>query len=148
MSNPDSKRPLRVFLCHSSGDKTPVRNLYHRLRKDGIEPWLDEEKLLPGQDWQNEIIKAVRTSDIVVVCLSRASTTKAGFVQKEIKYALDIADEQPEHTVFIIPLRLEECAVPSRLTRWQWVDLFEDRGYGRLLQVLQLRANEISSRIE
>ena len=74
----------RYFLCHSSGDKTAVRNLYHRLQKDGIEPWLDEEKLLPGQDWQNEIIKAVRASDIVVVCLSRASTTKTGFVQKEI----------------------------------------------------------------
>jgi len=141
--NSESSRRLRVFLCHSSGDKQSVRNLYHRLRKEGVEPWLDEENLLPGQDWQHEIMKAVRASDMVVVCLSSASITKAGYVQKEIKYALDVAEEQPEDTIFIIPLRLEECVVPSRLSRWHWVDLFEDRGYGRLLQTLQRRANDL-----
>ena len=37
-------RKLKVFLCHSSGDKATVRDLYKRLRTDGIEPWLDEEE--------------------------------------------------------------------------------------------------------
>lgn len=134
-------RSLRVFLCHSSGDKPAVRDLYHRLQNDGIKPWLDEEDLLPGQDWQQEIPKAVRASDIVIVCLSRAAITKAGYVQKEIKYALDVADEQPESTIFIIPLRLEECDVPERLSRWQWVNLFEKTGYARLIRSLRLQAD-------
>lgn len=43
---------LRVFLCHTAADKPAVRDLYHRLRADGFEPWLDEEDLLPGQKWQ------------------------------------------------------------------------------------------------
>ena len=34
--------PLRVFLCHSSEDKRKVRNLCGNLRRDGIDPWLDE----------------------------------------------------------------------------------------------------------
>jgi hypothetical protein len=42
---------MRIFLCHSSGDKIAVRKLYHRLRADGFNPWLDEEDLIPGQDW-------------------------------------------------------------------------------------------------
>jgi len=41
--------PLHIFLCHSSGDKPEVRNLYQRLSNDGFDPWLDEEDLLPGQ---------------------------------------------------------------------------------------------------
>lgn len=45
-------RPLRVFLCHASGDKITVRALCARLRAAGTDPWLDEEQLLPGQDWQ------------------------------------------------------------------------------------------------
>ena len=49
-----TSRSLRVFLCHSSGDKPAVHDLYHRLLRNGIDPWLDEEKLLPGQDWQRE----------------------------------------------------------------------------------------------
>ena len=90
-----STRPLRVFLFHSSDDKTAVRNLYQRLRAEGFDPWLDEENLLPGQDWRLEIPKAVRNTDVVIVCLSRGFVKKAGYGQKEIKLALDVADEQP-----------------------------------------------------
>ena len=131
-----------MFLCHSSGDKPTVRNLYHQLKKDGFISWFDEESLLPGQDWQLEIPKAVRNSDIVIVCLSKSSITKAGYIQKEIKQALDVADEQPEGTIFIIPLRLEECDVPERLQKWHWVNFFEESGYQRLVRSLNKRIEE------
>jgi hypothetical protein len=36
---PDAAPQLRVFLCHSSGDKASVRDLYRKLRNDGVEPW-------------------------------------------------------------------------------------------------------------
>jgi hypothetical protein len=123
-----------------------VKELYDRLVNDGVDAWLDREKLLPGQDWQVEISKAVKTSDIVVVCLSSHSITKEGFVQKEIKYALDIADEKPDGTIFIIPARLENCDVPSRISKFQWVDLFSDDGYDWLLKSLQMRSNSIETK--
>jgi hypothetical protein len=131
-----SDRPLKVFLCHGKEDKSSVRHLYHRLQAVGIEPWLDEEQILPGQDWKLEITRAVRQSDIVLVCLSRTSVGKTGFVQKEIKDALDAADERPEGMIFLIPTRLEECEVPDRLRDRQWVDLFNPRGFDLLLKSL------------
>jgi hypothetical protein len=134
---------LRIFLCHASNDKPAVRELYRRLREDGFAPWLDEENLFPGQDWQQEIPKAVRQSDIVIVCLSRNSITKAGYVQKEIKFALDVADEQPDGMIFLIPLKLEECDVPERLSRWHWVDQFDANGYTRLMRSLHHRAESL-----
>ena len=43
-------RKLKVFLCHSSDDKAPVREIYARLKSESwIAPWLDEEELYPGQ---------------------------------------------------------------------------------------------------
>ena len=66
-------RKLHVFpstgsgqrLCHPSQDKPIVREPCQRLNaapqggdKGWIDPWLDEEKLLPGQDWDMEIEKA------------------------------------------------------------------------------------------
>ena len=126
----------RIFLCHSKGDKEWVRALHRQLRDDGFNPWFDEHDLLPGQEWQLEIPRAVRSSAVVLVCLSQTSVNKAGFVQKEIKYALDVADEQPEDAIFIIPVRLEQCNVPERLGKWQWVDLFENDGYERILKAL------------
>lgn len=140
--------PLRVFLCHSSGDKLAVIELYKRLVEDGIDAWLDKEKLIPGQDWQVEISKAVKNSDIILVCLSSQSVTKEGFVQKEIKFALDVADEKPEGIIFIIPVRLENCDVPERISKLHWVDLFSDDGYERLLKALQIRAKGIGTTIK
>jgi DNA-binding response OmpR family regulator len=135
----EPERALRVFLCHCSADKASVRRLFVRLRRDGFDPWLDEKKLKPGDDWQLEIKKAVRNSDVVVVCLSQNSITKSGFVQTEIKTALDVTEEKPDETVFIIPARLEFCDVPERLRRWQWVDLYAAQGYAKLIGSLRMR---------
>jgi hypothetical protein len=57
---PTIDRKLRVFPCHASQDKLIVRQLYQRLlAEDWIDPWLDEEKLFPGQDWDLEIEERV-----------------------------------------------------------------------------------------
>ena len=143
-----AKRPLKVFLCYASGDKFPVREIYKRLVAEGVDVWLDEENIMPGQDWQLEIPRAVRDADVVVACLSNKSITKEGYIQKELKYALDRADEKPEDTIFLIPARLEDCVVPARLSRWQWVDLFEEHGFARLLRSLKLRAENVGATIE
>lgn len=148
------KRPLQVFLCHASGDKPAVRALYRRLKADGISAWLDEEDLDPGDDWQRIIPNAVEHSDVVIVCLSRKSVNKEGYVQKEIAFALNTADEKPEGTIYIIPAKLEECDVPQRLRRWQWVDLafdgssFDQHSYDKLMRSLRRRANSIGATLE
>ena len=77
-------------------------DLYPRLTKAGVDAWLDKEKLLPGADWELEIRKAVRESDVVVVCLSK-QFNQAGFWQKEMRLALDTAMKKPEGEIFIIP---------------------------------------------
>jgi hypothetical protein len=134
-------RPLRIFLCHSSNDKSTVRALYQRLGNDGFDPWFDEKKLLPGQDWDREIRIAVRNSDAVIVCLSKGSITKRGYVQKEIRLALDVAGEQPEGAIYIIPVKLEECAAPQTLSHLHWINLFEKDGYERLSRALNYCAD-------
>lgn len=141
------QRPLKVFLCHAHSDKNIVRDLYLRLIKDGVDAWLDKEKLLPGQDWELEIRKAVRESDVVVVCLSK-QFNQAGFRQKEVRLALDTAMEQPDGEIFIIPARLDECESLESLRKWQWVNLFEEDGYESLLRALRARADKIGATVD
>lgn len=144
---PESKRPLKVFLCHAHSDKADVKALYDRLIKDGVDAWLDKEKLLPGQDWELEIRKAVRESDVIVICLSNEFNS-AGFRQKEVRLALDTAMEKPEGEIFIIPARLEACETLEHLRRWHWVDLFDDNGYEMLIRALWARANSIGATLQ
>jgi tetratricopeptide (TPR) repeat protein len=138
------KRPLKVFLCHAHADRDAVRALYTRLTNDGVDAWLDKAKLLPGQDWELEIKKAVREADVVVVCLSK-QFNQAGFRQKEVRLALDTAMEKPEGEIFIIPARLEECDTLESLRKWHWVDLFDKGGYDQLAKSLSLRAQQVNA---
>jgi hypothetical protein len=140
----EPKRPLKVFLCHAHADRDAVRALYTRLTDDGVDAWLDKEKLLPGQDWELEIKKAVREADVVVVCLSK-QFNQAGFRQKEVRLALDTAMEKIEDEIFIIPARLEECKVPESLRKWHWVDLFEAGGYDKLMLALRIRVERVEA---
>lgn len=143
-------RKLRVFLCHSSKDKPIVRELYQRLvAEDWINPWLDEENLLPGHNWALEINKAVESSDIVIVCLSSNSVTKEGFVQREIKNILDVSDNKPEGSIFVVPIRLDDIKPPERFKSLQYVDFFpEDRkdwAFRRILKSMEIHPNSGSA---
>lgn len=136
---------LKVFLCHASQDKPIVRDVYQRLSTEGwIDPWLDEEKILAGQGWEYEIEKAVESADVVIVFLSNVSINKEGYVQKEVRYSLDIALEKPEATIFIVPFRLDNCVVPRKIRHWQYVDCFSverlDWAYKKILESLRVRA--------
>lgn len=139
-----AQRTLRVFLCHGSEDKDAIRSLYKRILETGMRPWLDEKDLSPGVEWEPAIRRAVKDSHVILVCLSRQSASKIGFVQKEIRYALDRADEMPEGTVYVIPVRLEECAIPDRLAKWQAVDIYRDDGLTRLMDALGRRAQALA----
>lgn len=140
---PEPKRPLKVFLCHASTDKPKVRELYRYLKKRGIQPWFDEEDLVGGQDWQVEIPKAIATSDAIIICLTKNSVDKEGYIQKEIKFALDKALEMPEGRIFLIPVKFEECEVPFTLSRYQWVDLTVESGYAKMMKALKFRASQL-----
>jgi len=136
------RKALQISLCHANEDKPRARHLYKRLSEDGYSPWLDEENLLPGQDWNTEIPRAVKQADVVLICLSKKSITKQGYVQREIRIALDATEEHPEGHVYIIPARMEDCVVPERLGRWQWVDTFAPNGYSRLCRTLDAKIHK------
>lgn len=140
---PEPKRPLKVFISYASQDKPLVRELSSRLVGEGwIDTWQDEKNLLPGQDWRVKIEEAVEEADVVIICLSNQSVTKEGHVQKELRYAREIALEKPEDAVFLIPLRLDDCEVPRGLRFYQWVDYFGEQtepSYKALVASLKLR---------
>ncbi len=120
-----------------------MRELHQRLGAAGFAPWIDENDILPGQDWQEEIPAAIRKSDVVIVFLSRKSVDKEGYLQREIRDALSIAEEKPEGAIFIIPVKIEEVDVPKRLNKWQWANLFSKDGYELLIAALNHRARTL-----
>jgi len=129
----------KVFISYGREDLEAARKLYEELKSvPGVDPWFDKECLLPGMRWRPAIRKAIRESQFFIALLSKSSTTKKGFVQKEMNDALAILEEFPEDKIFLIPIRLEECNVSfESLREIQYVDFFPNRGEG-LKKVLKV----------
>jgi hypothetical protein len=120
-----------VFVAYVAEDIVLARRLCEALQADGCAPWLDKDKLLPGQNWPRAIERAIEVSDAFVACFSPRSISKRGQFQSELRYALDCARQRPldanSDAIFVIPVRLEECPVPRRISdQVQYVDLFPD----------------------
>jgi hypothetical protein len=90
-----------------------------------------------------EIQKALRASDVVVLCFSKLSVAKEGYVQREFKQAMKYAEEKPEGMIYVIPIRLDDCEPPQFIREYQWVDY--PAGYPRLYKALQRRAADFVS---
>lgn len=147
----DSK--LIPFLCYSKENSTGVREFRERLKAETwIDPWFDEEDILPGEKWEGSVSEAVHNSHAVIIFLSSFAVRTEGFFHVELKLALDAAAEKPDGTIFIIPIRLDACDVPDRLQPYQYVDYFgdaehKDRVYTSLIKALKVRAGDLGIKV-
>lgn len=127
-------RKLRVFLCYGSQDERIVHLIYeHLLKEKWIDPWMDKENLLPGQNRELKLKEELNSADIVLLCLSSQSLEQEGSFHREIKLVDDFAKEKPEASIFVIPVRLDDCEMPHILRHRQSVKFFSsevDRGLG------------------
>ena len=128
----------QIFLCYARQDEDAVRELYQRLSAAGFKPWMDQEDIYPGEQWQGSIERAIEQADFFLACLSTHAVSRRGFLQREIKTALDRWQEKLHSDIYLIPARLEPCEVPEELRNFQWVDLYQERGWTRLLRALQV----------
>jgi len=116
-----------VFISYAKEDRNAAIKLYEELKKAGLKPWLDQKDLLPGQNWKRRIELAIKNSNFFIALLSNNSVSKKGYVQKELKKAMEILEEYPYGEGFLIPIRLDECSPEDeKLENLHWVDLFED----------------------
>ena len=139
----DPETKPTVFVAYATEDLEPVHHLCDALRAAGCTPWLDKDRLMPGQNWTQAIEQAICEADAFVACFSTRSISKRGMFQTELRHALACAERRPLDDVFVLPVRLERCAIPLQISgQVQYVDLFPDweRGVERLLRSIRRAA--------
>jgi len=131
MTKPTKDTP-QIFLCYARKDKKPVSELYKKLSDASLKPFMDTKDILPGEDWKQKLMNTIREAPFFLACLSNNSIDKRGVIQEEIREALDVWRQKLDSDIYFIPVRLQDCAVPGALAKFQWVDLFHDGGFERL----------------
>lgn len=136
--------PLRVFLSYSSKDRLTVRYLYNQLQHTrGVKPWFDDTILLPGEEWENEITRAVNEVDVVLVCLSPNILTRSGNINSDIVYALNQAKKRTTNPPTILLVKIESCDTPEPLRSVQTINWYDKYGYQQLVEALQAKTNRL-----
>ena len=148
----DADRPAgaRVFISYAREDAAVARRLHEDLTRRGHAPWLDQEALLPGQNWRNAIVRAMRESALFLALLSERSVSKTGYVQREMREAIRLLEEMPPDAVYVVPVRLEPCEPPyGVLHDLHWVDLYPsyDSGFAQILRVIDFLPRELKSHV-
>lgn len=106
----------QVFISYANADQQRVIPFFESLEKYGFNVWLDCRKLKPGQNWDFEIKRALDKSSLVIAFLSETSIGRRGYVQRELKVALDKLNEKIIDDIYIIPILLDEnLEIPDQL---------------------------------
>ena len=104
-----------IFLSYANPDQEKVIPFYDTLESEGFNIWLDCRNIKAGQNWDFEIKRAFEKSSLVIVFLSNNSINRRGYVQRELKMALDKLNEKLIDDIYIIPVVLDDITIPDQL---------------------------------
>lgn len=106
--------PPLVFVSHASADKQSfVRELVERLRRNGVDAWLDEQQLLAG-DTLPELPERIAESSAIVIVLSEAALERP-WVKSEITTAVYQHVEYEKRLIPILLGGLQTHRIPAPL---------------------------------
>lgn len=129
----------KIFISYAKEDFIYAERLYNYLEDNGFKPWIDKEGILPGQDWNFVIKKELREANYIILILSDISVQKRGYIQREFKTALDYVEEKLEDDIYLIPLKINNCVVPEKLSRFQWLEYEPLENFELILRSLNLQ---------
>lgn len=123
----------KIFLSHTSTDKPFVRKLAADLRNNGHTVWIDEAEINIGDSLIGKIREGLESVDYVAVVLSKASI-QSEWVKKEVEIASN--KEIKERRVVVLPLIIENVAMPGFLEGKLYGDFSDEKNYEATLKLL------------
>jgi hypothetical protein len=129
----------RLFISYSRADKEYVKHLVEVLRKQEFDIWFDEQ-IPVGQGWDDVLEAQIKKADAMVLVLSKTSVASEN-VKDEIAFS-------KHSNVPVIPIQIEECDVPLRMMRTQFIDFTKgfDLGAQRLVDDLRVQFEKESAK--
>jgi hypothetical protein len=110
--------PPKAFVSHASEDKDRfVVDFARRLRENGVDAWLDQWEMLPGDSLIDRIFEeAIKDASAFIIVLSKISVSKP-WVREELNAA---AVRRITNKCRLIPVLIDDCDVPECLKSTLW----------------------------
>jgi len=136
---------MKVFISHSLKDKYFVSKLRSELLNSGIEVFQFETNIRVGDKILSTIKEAIRSSDFIIVVLSKESV-KSNWVNFEISTVL--LNEKSKEETLLIPVLIEDTEIPYSLTDRFYADFRKSFNSGMKNLLLGLNRDKKISYVE
>ncbi len=111
-----------IFITYSSKDEKVARTICTALENRGLACWISSRNVKPGQNFQEQIVKAIRAAKIMVLVFT-ANANNSNEIKKELALA-------SQNNLVVIPVRIQDVppneAFAYEFATRQWIDLFDD----------------------
>ncbi|HEU4562470.1 MAG TPA: TIR domain-containing protein [Longimicrobium sp.] len=127
-----------VFLSYAAPDRDRALAIFDVLSTNGISVWLDVKCLVPGQNWNFEIQRALNTATLVILLISRESIDRTGYVQYELRLVLEQLRYRPVNQIYAIPVILEaDMAIPEQVRNLHCLRMPAGADHGGLIGAIR-----------
>lgn len=116
----------KVFVSHAGEDKPFVIEFAKRLRENGVDAWVDQWEILPGDKLINKIFEqGIGQCQAFIIVLSLNSVAKP-WVSEELDAALV---QRIQQQTKIIPIKIDDCVVPVALRATAYLNVNTSTSY-------------------
>lgn len=112
--------PAEIFLSHSSADRQFATNIGEVLEAHGLPYWYSQRNIVGGQEWHDEIGRALERCDWFILILSPAAVAST-WVKHELLYVLQ-EESYGGRIVVIEHQSADHKKLSWTLRNYQWVD--------------------------
>lgn len=133
-----NKNP-RAFISYSHNDRKLAFQIGESLRAGGIDAWVDEWEILPGDSLIQKIFsEGLAGADVFIIIVSQNSV-ESNWVKQELDVALI---KRIEGAARLIPLRVDDVEMPEPLLPLMWLDMrgdFNVKIHELIMAIFQVR---------
>lgn len=123
------RSPKRVFIIHAHEDVAQARVVAEWLRAEGLEPWLDVERISAGQSWKDAIDQGLNGSGAALVLISsNFDTARESTATRELRRAMTELRSKDEQLSPVIPVLLQDTDVPPPVRDLHAVSFHDEAG--------------------
>jgi len=138
---------MPVFISYSHHNRDFADRFALQLVREKVHVWFDKWELHAGDSLISRIQQAVDQASALLVVLSKASVASA-WCTKELNAGL--MRELDERRVVVVPILLEECAIPPFLREKLYADFRTnfDEGFNTVIESISRVTNEYQARLD
>jgi len=111
-----------IFISFASQDAKVASTICAAIENRGFNCWLSTRNILPGENFQSAIVRAIRSAKVMLLVFT-ANSNRSDEMTKELALA-------SQQKLMVVPLRVENVtpsdAFAYEFATRQWIDLFAD----------------------